>query len=704
MLSLSHRAILFACLVAIATPASTRHVAIYDSPILSIYDLPFTIYQRVADTRLTGDYDYYVTLGAAPNGGFEARRRMGFAHFDGPSENGAWFKRRNGAPLFTITRVTVKGDLITVSLENGSKIVAALKGDNLEGRIYREDKPIDRIWLVKRTEPITWESSYALWSGESSRPSFQITVDPAVPMTARDGTTLMNYVARPVGSGPFGVVLERTPYLRTDKANGEFWASRGFIYVKQDVRGRGGSGGVLDMNSMQDEDGYDAVEWAAKLPGSNGKVGMIGGSDPGLLAWYAAIAAPPHLVTIAPTVATADPLRIVPYIDMVFSPTVVPWLCLTALKDQNSSMSNVNEVEAFAHLPVIDAAELAGCPRPQYWNDWFDHQKDDAYWHARSVERRLDRVKVPVLGIAGWHDDARGTIRNYTIMSRLPGAPLYHVVMDAGAHKGIDYVNGYFGPQARIDRRELQLRWMDHYLKGIDNGVDVQAPFDIFVIGDNTWRKEREWPLARTVWTNFYLREHGKLETTAPGNESPDEYRYDPGNPTPFLVDARELELSLNEDYRTVDAERKDLVTYTTAPLDKDTEITGPMTATLWAATSGKDTDWNVMLQHVYPDGRAERIQDGVMRARFRDGFDRPSLLKPGKAYKYDIDLWFTSRVIPAGHRLRVVVASAAFPKYDRNLNTGGDNERDTRYVVVRQRILHDSAHPSFIRLPIIPR
>jgi putative CocE/NonD family hydrolase len=644
-------------------------------------------------------------LGAAPNGGFEARRRMGLAHFDGPYANGAWFKRRSGIPLYTITKVTVTGDNITLSLENGNEIMAVLKGDGIEGRIYSGGKPINRIWLVKRTAPPTWEPNYALWPDDAaSRPTFQVTVDPAVPMTARDGTTLMNYVARPVGAGPFAVVLERTPYLRFDKANGEFWASRGYIYVKQDVRGRGGSGGVLDMNSMQEQDGYDAVEWAAALPGSNGKVGMIGASDPGLLAWYAAIAAPPHLVTIAPAVATADPLRIVPYIDMVFSPTIVPWLCLTGVKDKNSDMSNVNEVEAFSHLPVIAAADLAGCPRPQYWNDWFDHQKDDAYWRARSIERRLERVKVPVLGIAGWHDDARGTIRNYTIMSRLPGAPPYHVVMDGGAHKGIDYVNGYFGPQARIDRRALQLRWLDHYLKGIDNGVDMQAPLDIFVIGDNTWRKEREWPLARTVWTNFYLRQNGRLETTAPGSEPPDEYTYDPGNPTPFLVDARELELSLNEDYRTVDTERKDLVTYTTAPLEKDIEITGPMTATLWAATDAKDTDWNVMLQHVYPDERAERIQDGVMRARFRDGFDRPSLLKPGRVYRYDIDLWFTSRVIPAGHRLRITVASAAFPKYDRNLNTGGDNERDTRYVVARQRILHDKAHPSFVRLPIIPR
>src|ERR1041385_6537591 len=703
MMSLPRPAIVLASLAfvsaAIATPPLTHRVQAHS--IARSFRRAQT--PSRADTRLSGNYDYYVMLGAAPNGGFEARRRMGFAHFDGAFEEGAWFRRRNGAPLFTLTYLTVKGDLITMSLDNGSRIVAVLKGDTIEGRTYREDKPIDRIWLVKRKEPIRWELSYALWPGEVSQPTFKVTVAPAVPMTARDGTTLMNYVARPVGAGPFGVVLERTPYLRTDKANGEFWASRGFIYVKQDQRGRGGSGGVLDINAMQEQDGYDAVEWAAKLPGSNGKVGVIGGSNPGLNAWYAAIAAPPHLATIAPTVATADPLRIVPYIDMVFSPTIVPWLCLTQVKDKMSDISNVNDWEAFSHLPVIAASEAAGCGRPQYWNDWFDHQKDDAYWQALSIERRLDRVKVPVLGIAGWHDDARGTIRNYEIMSRIPGAPPYHVVMDASAHKGIDYVNGYFGPEARIDRRELQLRWMDHYLKGIDNGVDKEPALDIFVIGDNTWRKERDWPLARTVWTNFYLRQNGKLETTAPGNEPPDEYRYDPGNPTPFLVDARELELSLNEDYRTIDSERKDLVTYTTAPLDKDMEITGPMTATLWAATEAKDTDWNVMLQHVYPDGRAERIQDGVMRARFREGFDRPSLLKPGKAYKYNIDLWFTSRVIPAGHRLRVVVASAAFPKYDRNLNTGGDNERDTGYIVVRQRILHDRAHPSFVRLPIIP-
>jgi hypothetical protein len=656
------------------------------------------------DARLAGDWDYYVMLGTAPNGGFEARRRMGIAHFDGPSADGAWLKHRTGASMNAVTKVSLTGDHVGISLGNTQEIRGVAKDDTISGQMYRSGKPVDRVWLVKRSSPPVWEPNYELWPGELSQPTFRITVDPAVPMTARDGTTLMNYIARPVGRGPFGVVLERTPYLRTDKANGEFWASRGYIYVKEDVRGRGGSGGVLDMNAMQEADGYDAVEWAAALPESNGKVGMIGRSNPGLYAWYAAIAQPPHLATIAPAVATADPLRIVPYIDMVFSPTIVPWLCLTGVKDTMSDISNVNEVEAFNHLPVIEAAEKAGCPRPQFWNDWFDHEKDDAYWRGLSIERRLDRVKVPVLGIAGWHDDARGTIRNYTAMNRLRNAPVHHVVMDPGAHKGIDYVDGDFGPHARIDHRALQLRWFDHYLKGVDNGVEAQAPLDLFVIGDNTWRKEREWPLARAVWTNFYLRQSGGLDTEAPGAEPPDEYTYDPGNPTPYLVDARELELSLNEDYRTVHAERKDLLKYTTAALAKDTEITGPMTATLWAVTDAKDTDWNVMVLHVYPDGRVERIQDGIMRARFRDGFDKPSLLEPGKPYKYDIDLWFTSRVIPAGHRLRVTVASAGFPKYDRNLNTGGDNERDTKYVAARQRILHDSAHRSFVRLPLIPR
>jgi len=669
--------------------------------------------ERGGASALRGDWDYYRMLGAKPSGGFDALRRFGFTHFEQADTAGAWINRRNGTRMERIRDIVVEGDSLFIDLAPGTSIRARIAKDTIAGQYYRGKEPTQRVWFVRRTSPPEYEPFYRLWPGAVSDSASDVTIDPAVPMKARDGTVLMNFVGTPAGKGPFGVVMERTPYLRIDTAAAMFWASRGFIYVKQDVRGRGGSGGVLDMNAMQERDGYDAVEWAAKLPGANGKVGMIGRSNPGLYAWYAAIAAPPHLAAIAPGVATADPLRIVPYIDMVFSPTIVPWLCLTQVRETMSDMSNLDVETAFNSLPVIASAEKAGCGRPQYWNDWFDHQKLDDYWRGLSIEARLRQVKVPVLGIGGWYDDARGTIRNYMGLDSLGRKPFQRLFMDAGAHKGIDYVNGSFGAEARIDSRMLQLRWFDHYLKGMDNGVDREPPVDLFIMGDNVWRKETEFPLARTKWTDFYLHSGGQangaagdgtLDTIAPKAEPADTFTYDPGKPTPYLIDARELELSLNEDYATIHATRRDLLTFTTAPLAKAMEITGPMTATLFAASDARDTDWNVMLLDVYPDGRVMRIQDGVARARFRDGFDRPKLLVPGTVYEYRIDLWYTGIVIPAGHRLRVTVASASFPKYDRNLNTGGDNERETTFVSARQRVLHDAAHPSRVRLPVIPR
>ncbi len=664
-----------------------------------------------APASIKGDWDYYRTMGATPTGGWEGRRRFAFAHFEGPDTTGAWLKRRTGRPMQDIQAVGVSGDSLVLGFARDASLRGQIRGDTIAGLLFRGGSPAERVWLVRRTSPPDFEPDYRLWNGPVSDSTYAVTINAAVPMHARDGTVLMSFVARPVGKGPFGVVMERTPYLRWDTAAGRFWATRGYIYVKQDVRGRGGSGGVLDMNDKQIEDGYDAVEWAGTLPAANGRVGMIGRSNPGLYAWYAAIAAPPHLAAIAPAVATADPVRIVPYIDMVFSPTVVPWLCLTKVKDKLSDMSNVAEVRAFNHLPVIDADTIAGCPRRQFWLDWFDHETQDAYWKRLGVENHLDHVKVPVLGIAGWHDDARGTIRNYAVMSRLPHHPFLRVVMDAGAHKGIDYVHGHFGPHARIDSRMLQLRWFDHYLKGIDNGVDREPPLDFFIMGRNQWQQFEQWPPKGTRATSFYLHSAGRantssgdgsLDTVPPAAEPADTFTYDPADPTPYLVDARELELSLNEDYADVERRRGDMLVFTTKPLADSLELVGPMSATIYAATDARDTDWHVMLLDVFPDGRAMRIQDGIMRARFRNGFDRPKLLTPGKVEKYDIDLWFTGQVIPPGHRVRVTVESAAFPKYDRNLNTGGDNERDTTFVAAHQRVLHDAEHASHVTLPVI--
>jgi putative CocE/NonD family hydrolase len=196
----------------------------------------------------------------------------------------------------------------------------------------------------------------------------------------------------------------------------------------------------------------------------------------------------------------------------------------------------------------------------------------------------------------------------------------------------------------------------------------------------------------------------GVLDTVLTSAAAADTFTYDPANPTPYLLDSRELETSLNEDFTTLNATRRDALVYTSKPLTKAIEVTGPMSATLWAASDAKDTDWNVMLLDVFPDGHAERVQDGVVRARFRKGYDREVFLRPGSVERYDIDLWFTSRVFRPGHRIRVTVSSALFPKYDRNLNTGGSNERDSTFIVAHQRLVHDAAHPSRVVLPVIPR
>jgi putative CocE/NonD family hydrolase len=185
---------------------------------------------------------------------------------------------------------------------------------------------------------------------------------------------------------------------------------------------------------------------------------------------------------------------------------------------------------------------------------------------------------------------------------------------------------------------------------------------------------------------------------------SADTFTYDPGDPSPYPIDSRELETSLNEDFTALNRSRADVLVFTSAPLTRPLEITGPMSATLWAASDARDTDWNLMLLDVAPDGTARRVQDGVARARFRRGYDRAVPLTPGRVERYAVDLWFTSRVFPPGHRIRVTVSSALFPKYDRNLNTGGSNERDSTYVVAHQRVLHDAAHPSHVVLPVVPR
>jgi putative CocE/NonD family hydrolase len=667
---------------------------------------------------LAGDWDVYIALSAHQKFGFEGWRRMGFAHFAGAdSGNVGFLRRRTGDPMLTVTQVTANGDSVVLTQDAQVFMRAAWHGDTLTGVQYNGDRLIDRRFrLVRRATPGVVEHDYQVWTMPASDSQYAVTEDTLVFMPTRDGARLATYIARPVGNGPFGVVMQRTPYRRVLHGPGRWWAARGYIFVAQHVRGRDqSSGDVADFGdySTDIQDGYDAVEWAARLPGANGKVGMIGHSDEGRLVWYAAVSNPPHLAAISPTAASPDPWIVVPYAAMAFGPINVDWACLMRGRTMDPNTAELDIGEAITHLPLANLPQRLGCGDVPLWDRWIAHPTLDAYWRKHAATTYIDKVRAPVLSMAGWHDDSRGPTYYTDALLKQPHHPNWHIVMGVHAHKGVDYVTGDFGPQARYQYRDLQLRWFDHYLLGKNNGVDTLPHLDIFVPGDNTWRTENEWPLARQHLTNWYVSSGGHAQTSAgdgvldtlpPTGAAADTFTYNPADPTPYLIDSRELEESLNEDYTALNATRPDALVFTSRPLTKPMEVTGEMTAQLWAASDRRDTDWTVMLLDVWPDGHAERVQDGLVRARFRQGMDKEVPLVPGRVERYDIDLWFTSMVFPAGHRLRVSIASALFPKYDRNLNTGGNNERDTTFVVAHQRVLHDAAHPSHVVLPVIPR
>ena len=661
----------------------------------------------VTPARLAGDWDFWQ--------GRSARQVMAVVHASADSVGATLRLRVGGRQAARFIAVRLAGDSAYFDIAPAVSVAGVLRGDTLTGNIVQGGRAADVIRMVRRAVPTPIVQPLVLWPGPYSDSSFTLTTDTAVTMRARDGTMLMNLVMRPAGEGPFPVVLVRTPYgRRGQSATGTFFARRGYIFVAQDVRGRYGSDGVFRDLLGQDVDGYDAVEWAAALPGSNGKVGMVGGSYEGWTQWYAAVMRPPHLAAIVPTVAPPDPWLNVPYWNMTFAVAGVAWACLVSDKT-NQDISGLDIGQGMRVLPVRAMPQRLGCRSQAYWDDWMNHPTLDDYWRGAGYQSRLPDVQVPVLGISGWHDDdGNGTTTNWIGLARSPGHPFQRMVLGPWSHRGTpDLLYGDFGAQAWVDHRYLELRWLDHYLKGMDNGVDREPPLSLFIMGDNVWRSENEWPLARTRWTTFYFHSGGRantsggdgtLDTLAPRMERADSFSYDPGDTTPYLVDPRELELNLNEDYRELHATRRDVVAYTTAPLSRDVEVTGPLAVTLWAATDARDTDWHAMLLDVAPDGSAYRVQDGIARARFRQGFDREAFPVRNQPTRYTIDLWHTARVFKAGHRIRVAIASAAFPKYGRNLNTGGDNNSDSTFVTAHQRILHDRDHPTAIVLPVIPR
>jgi putative CocE/NonD family hydrolase len=561
----------------------------------------------------------------------------------------------------------------------------------------------------------------------------------AVPM--RDGVVLRADVYRPAAPGRHPTLVYRTPYgkdglLTSGEEPTVSKAPRaGYALVVQDVRGRYDSDGEFRPYHQEGADGYDTIEWAARQPWSDGRVGTFGLSYPGAVQWLAAMEVPPHLVAIAPAMTFASGRHFF-YLGGAFNHDWMRWIALNIApdvrrrKDLPGPRTYAAAEAEWARskwaweefLPLRDFPAFRDVA-PWYY-EWLARPDDGPYWDFADVTKAHGRMTVPALNFSSWYDSnygPLGAIANFTGMRARAGTPaarrgqrLILGPWDHGDPKEHETRVGEldFGPNATFDYYGLVIRWHDRWLRGLKNGIDEMPPVRLFVMGENVWRDEDEWPLARARDTAYHLRSGGKANTAAgdgrltaeppPPGEPPDTYVYDPRRP--LVIENFEVQGPFDH---APQQRRPDVLVYTTDPLPDDLEVTGPITVHLWAASSAPDTDFMVMLCDVHPDGRAYNLmpmEAGVIRARYRRSESSPEMLRPGEPEEFVIRGMVTSNLFRAGHRIRLQVGSSRFPTFDRNPNTGEPFGASTRMAAARQTILHDPAHPSRVVLPVVPR
>ena len=553
----------------------------------------------------------------------------------------------------------------------------------------------------------------------------EVVVERGVKATMRDGTVLLADVYRPGGEGRYPVLLQRTPYNKSGGVDSGYrMAAAGYVAIIQDVRGRFTSDGEWYPFRHESEDGYDTIEWAAALPFSNGKVGMTGGSYVGATQMLSAIAHPPHLAGICPVVTASNYHENWTYQGGAFEQWFnESWTSGLARDTADRRIEQgTNATHGVWKLPLteytlfnrpagsLDTHELA-----PYFLDWLAHPDYDEYWKRWAIDEHYADITVPALTIAAWYDIFQGgSLRNYEGLKAKGGQ---HLLVTIGGHAGSGRKIGdvdFGAPAMEFNELETTIEWYDYLFKGTRNRF-AGKPVRIFVMGTNEWRDEEDWPLKRERATKYFLhssssanslRGDGILSTETPRQEIADHYVYDPANPAPttggpLCCDAVHLAPG-PRDQRAVEA-REDVLVYSSAALRQDLEATGPVSVELYAKSSAVDTDFTAKLVDVWPNGFAQNLTEGIVRARYRNSREKAGLMNPGEIYKFTIDLWATSNVFHKGHKLRVEISSSNFPRFDRNLNTGQSAASSSLSVSATNTILHDAEHPSALILPVVP-
>ena len=566
-----------------------------------------------------------------------------------------------------------------------------------------------------------------------------VVVEKNVEARMRDGVVLRADLYRPNRPGRFPALLQRTPYSKNPGPTDDRFrrlAARGFVVAVQDTRGRYTSDGVARPHD-EGLDGFDTIEWLAALPWVDGQVGMFGGSYSATTQLLAAPLRPPHLVALFPSASYASRYDMVFQGGAFYLADGLSWnlgqamdvrrrlLDPTADRDGEIGLAESDrrllETQWLWALPLVAMKEL---DLPAYMPGYFEilaHPSYDDYWTRFDVAARHDRFLVPAYHLTGWYDALlNGTLANFAGLraragtlrarrnQRLIVGPWTHARPNAGSTTigGVSY-----GPEAGFDSFELMVGWFEHWLRPSQAADFPGAPVRLFVMGENRWRDEQEWPLARARPTDFFLGSggrangrdgDGRLEPAAPADIAPtDTFTYDPATPVP--TGASGAYSRAPNDQRDIET-RPDVLVYTSEPLTTGVEVTGPVILHLWASTSARDTDFTGRLVDVLPDGTARALTDGILRARYRTGKTKPELLEPGRPYLLTVELGATSNLFRPGHRIRLEVSSSNFPRYDRNPNTGHRFGQTADLEPAHQTVFHDQRRPSRLVLPVVPR
>lgn len=554
---------------------------------------------------------------------------------------------------------------------------------------------------------------------ELSQPTFETVSIPVSIAKMRDQVELHSSIVKPKGEGKFPTILMRTPYGRQAQldAYSSFYAQRGYVVMSQDVRGMGDSQGAWDPFMYERKDGYDTINWIARQPWSNGKVGMIGGSYSGLVQWQAAVERPAALKCIIPQVSPPDPFYNIPFDHGAFflMPNIW-WSKIVAVKkpDLGAITTATPDLKPFNLLPLSKIDDAAIGKDVPFWQNWL--ARDTATkWSGANYQAELKNVTIPSLMVSGWWDgDMAGTTMNWAAL-RQAGRTNHWLIMGPWSHAfntASSIADEDYGSDALLELDSVFLRFFDTYLKGKDVQFANRPRAQVFLTGANEWRGMPNYPhpLSRPVtWVLSSAKNaknatsDGTLTDKFPTGKlaASSKIFYDPAKVAPDPKSMKQPEASFKFDFASIIG---DELFFRSAPMTQPLDLSGPITLDLYFSSTAKDCDFFAYLLDIDPTGQPRMIhQGGKIRASYHGGMDKRVPLTPGKIYKTTVKLWDIAHEFKVGHRVGVFIGCNLFPQFDRNLGLAEPPLTATKMVSSTQTIYHDAKHPSALHFMVMP-